>query len=749
MNKKQTQWFIERLTGSCDTVVDWRLIHDKDKGCNGKNLRGSIDEIYDTLVAYNSIGWGIFCNINQMGAQSVRAQFVDLDNTLTSDAMYHQATSEGACIAVQSSPNKYHIYWFIQPYNDNTRFTTLQRKLIQTYDGDKSIIDVTRVMRVPGFYHLKNQPVLVQGWDLPNAGNRYTIEQMEDGYKNINVISHTMNRKPLGDVDMQAPSMDLLKLALNLLNPNELARDEWLSISAAFKQSGWNHTDDVTLFNIWSQWCESYERNDSSENRKLWDSIKDTETGWKTFQSRTPVKAYEKFNAVAPLPKPTVNDTPSTKHTSQYGEILSAGECETYFDSCYWITSMSRIVDKNGRFMNATAFNGLYGGKQFIISSVGKLTDEAWKAATRSTVWTVPKVDHTRFLPQEKPFSIVKDAMRRDGLNVYIPATIDSREGDVSLWLDLLSKILPDESDRKLYCDYMAHCVKYPGVKIQYAPLLQSAEGIGKSVFFEVMQHALGDMYVYSPKAPELVKSGSTFNAWQRGKLLIVVNEIKIDERRELIEILKPMITDGRIEVQSKGVDQEMEDNAANWLFFSNYKDAIPINKGSRRYAIFYSALQSEQDILNAGMDKTYFNRLFRWLRKEGGLQAITHWLMNYPIECEAVPVRAPFTSSYQEALQITRSPMEVLIAECVDDGLQGFKGGYVSNLAVLKRCKSAGIHRANSRAVQTCLENMGYVKLGRSVCPYIQEDVENRADIYGTASNLALETYGRVQGYE
>ena len=748
----QTEWFIERLTGDKDTVMDWRVIHDTDKGEMGRNLRGSYSQCRDALESYNAQGWGVHCAVNSLDGQeckldnvtAMRANFADLDNIFTSHAMYEQAVAEGACIAVQSSPNKFHVYWLTQPYTDNERFSTMQRKLIQSYDGDKQRVSANCTMRVPGFYHCKGSPIMVTGWDLPSVDNRYTIESMEQGYQHVNVIEHVGMRKPLGDPDLQATSLEWLLFALNLTDPNEMDRGEWVSFTAAYKQAGWNLASENVLYDHWNRWCNKYTDNNLGENIKLWDSITDSEVGWNTIRSRTPIKAYETFGSV-PEVKPA---TTQTADSDSFGEILSESECKEYFKDCHFVVNQGKMVDRYGRFMNVNAFDAKYGGKQFIITSTGKLSDSAWKAATKSTLWTVPKVDHTRFLPVEEPFSVIKDALGREGLNVYMPAKIDAVQGDVSLWLDLIGRVLPDSNDQRLFLEYLAHCVKYPGEKIPYAPMLQSAEGVGKSIICEVMEHALGDMYVYSPKATELVSSGSTFNAWQRGKLLITVNEIKIDERRELIEVLKPMITDKRVEVQSKGVDQEMEDNPANWLFFSNYKDAIPINKDNRRYAIFYSALQSSADIQRAGMGKEYFDRLFKWLRHEKGLQAIAYWLLNYPIERGALPVRAPKTSSYTEALKISRSPMEIIISECIEDNVQGFIGGYVSSIAVLKRCKLAGIRNVNGESIRKCMATMGYIHAGRATRSYINEDVDNRADIYVIESCLPVEGYGQAQGY-
>lgn len=778
INRQLAEWYVQALTGDINSALDWRCIHDQRKDLPAHNFRGKLAEIFPTLESYNENGYGIFANINALDGQGrelhnvayIRAHVVDLDNVLTAQANFERAAAAGASFAVQSSPGKFHVYWRVQPYTGNDFYTLQQRKLAQVYDGDKKIIDATRVMRVPGFYHKKDSPKLVNAWALEGFQNIRTADALASELAHINVFDHVSTRSPLGTPEMAAPSLDWLKFAMSLIDPNELDRSEWLSFSAAFKQAGWTLATPEEIYDLWAAWCARYTGNEAGENLKLWDSIRDTEVGWVSIERKTPVKAYmtfgfkdapaPKMHTPAPVAPPTVGQTPTTPppavgdlvipkkdNTAQFGEILSEHECQEWFKDCYFVEQSGKIFNR-GRYMGATQFNGRYGGKQFIITSTGKLSDEAWKAATRSTCWTIPKVDHIRFLPDQPLYSIVEDELGRPGLNTYLPARIKSAAGDITPFLQWFDKILPNKTDQKILFDYMAHCVKYPGYKIPWAPLLQSTEGIGKTIFREVMQHSLGIMYVYSPKAPELVKSGSTFNAWMRAKLMIMVDEIKIDERRELIEILKPMVTDNRVEIQGKGVDQDMEDNPANWFFFSNYKDAIPISKNGRRFPIFYSALQSVDDILGVGMDEEYFKKLWFWLRDGGGLNYIAHWLLNYPIEKGALPVRAPNTSSTAEALSISRSPLENIIVECAADGITGFRGGYVSALAVIARAKNAGIRNPSTRTVQNCLEGMGYTHLGRAVRPYMQEDINSRSEIFGN-SNLRVENYGRSQGYE
>jgi len=780
------QAFVTALTGNPDAVISWRVIHDKDKGALGKNIAGTLQECWQQLCNFNADGWGVFCNINEMdllgselaNVSACRAHVIDLDDPMTAQQSYLQAVNgvPAPQFAVQSSPGKFHVYWKVQPYTGNDFYTLQQRRLIQLFNSDKSIIDATRVMRVPGFIHAKREPFLVNFTTLPAYDNIVpTADQFAAMLSHVNIIEHISSRAPLGSPEMSAPSFKWLQLALSLMNPNELDRQEWLSLTAAIKQAGWTLADEQSLRGLWDQWCAQYDQNDPAVNDKLWNSIRDTEVGWQSIERKSTVQAYQKFGFKgenAPDPKPMLpapapaenmgeiavvttglpampefNSPPPA--AAELGEILDATECAQYFKDCYFIGNVGRIFSLAGRFMDSSKFNGMYGGKHFIITSTGKITDEAWKAALRSTVYCIPKVDHTRFLPDEPLFALITDSMGRTGLNTYIKPRIDAQAGDVSRFFDHMARILPDEGDRRLIYEYMAHAVKFPGFKIPWAPLIQSAEGIGKTVFTEIMQHALGDMYVYRPKAPELIKSGSTFNAWMESKLMIMVDEIKIDERLELIEILKPMISDARIEIQAKGVDQEMKDNAANWFFFSNYKDAIPIKKNGRRYAIFYSALQSLADILAAGMDDKYFNDLFAWLRTGGGLSAITHWLMNYPIERGGISARAPFTSSYDEALKLSRSPMEVIICDAITDQISGFRGGYVSVTMAIARSKNAGLRNVTAKAVAGCLEGMGYHPIGRTVRPYLQEDASSRSEIFANIASLPIADYGRIQGYE
>ena len=761
------QAYVVALTGSLDSVIDWRALHDQDKSAAGHAKRGSLQQWWAWMCAMNNQGYGIFCNVAEMDGQGrelanvaqIRSHYIDNDGPdAQQQAERAAAAHPSPTFAVITSPGKAHTYWVVEPYKDNSRFYTIQRKLRQVFNGDRSVIDPTRVLRVPGTLHQKSDvPHLVTCHALPGYGTRTTVDALEAALVHITAVEGEGERVALGEGD-QAPSLDWLRYALTLVDPSDLDRQEWFTLTCAVKQAGWTLADEPTLRALWDEWCARYAANDPAENEKMWRSVTTTELGWRTLCKRVPslqasisfgvgqpvatVEAAPANTAVLPMPEPPALDCG--------GEYLTHLECEAWFKGCTFVTKVGQILAPNGTFMNASTFNVEYGGKQFIITGEGKKTDEAWKAATRSTLWTVPKVHHTRFLPRLTPGAIVKDDLGRTGVNMYIPPERAATPGDVEPFLRHMRAIVPDDGDLNILFDWMACIIKYPGFKIPWAPVIQSAEGIGKGIIKDLMTYAVGISYVHYPNAQQLGDSGGKFNGWMRNKVFILADEIKVDEKRHMVEVLKPLISEKLIEVQSKGVDQQMEDNPACWGFFTNYQDAVPVYRNGRRYAMFFSVLQTEADILAAGMDDAYFKALFNWMEAAGNAH-VTHWLMQRAVSPETIPMRAPKTTSWEKAVEISRSPIERVIQEAVADGVAGFKGGWVSSIAVLTRCKEAGAIKGGIQpaTLATILNNMGYTEVGRADRPWFVEDRENRATLYAFSADADVRMYGLAQGYE
>ena len=165
--------------------------------------------------------------------------------------------------------------------------------------------------------------------------------------------------------------------------------------------------------------------------------------------------------------------------------------------------------------------------------------------------------------------------------------------------------------------------------------------------------------YLVGPRLTHIVKDGGLdknikFNSWIGGKLLIVIPEVHIGDRREVMDALKPLITDRRIEIEAKGQDQVMRENHANFILTTNHRNAIQKTRDDRRYAIFYTAQQTRADVLR-DMPAEYVTAFQKWL-DQGGLADIAGYLNAYRIPDHLNPATnlhdAPYTSSTEAAIQ-------------------------------------------------------------------------------------------------
>ncbi|MAB53451.1 DUF5906 domain-containing protein [Marinobacter sp.] len=443
----------------------------------------------------------------------------------------------------------------------------------------------------------------------------------------------------------------------------------------------------------------------SGLKRDKWDDRADY------YLPRTILKACAQQKAVA-------SSKAASKPPETHTNFVVPSMMDEIFDRCVYVVNQHRAYVPGGRLLEPKQFRVIYGGRKYVIDPEGKSTTNAWDAFTESELWRPTVTDTTCFRPELEPGSIVSDGSET-AVNVWEPVNTHREPGDASRWVELVQKLLPVDQDFQTYMAYLAACVQYPGVKFRWAPLLQSAQGAGKGAISEALSWAIGQRYVHLQKASDL---GNKFNAWIQHKLLVVVDEIKAGDRREIMDSLLDLVTNKRVAVQGKGADQDTSDNRANFLFFSNNKDAILIDKNDRRYAVFYAAQQEAADLARDGMDGNYFPDLYAWLNGEGkyadrtpGYAHVAHLLQEWPIPDALNPAtsmhRAPETSSTASALVHSLGSIEQEIREQIAQDRQGFAGGWVSGTMLerfLDHIKATRQLPPNKRP--EALRRLGYV---------------------------------------
>ena len=407
----------------------------------------------------------------------------------------------------------------------------------------------------------------------------------------------------------------------------------------------------------------------------------------------------------------TTGTTTTATATASPGLIL-ASDYDAHFNGCVYIEDRYAAAVPDGSILAPQQFrsNGRYGGHRFVLDD-NKTTRNAWEAFAEAEVWRPAFAHSVCFRPELPPRSLTIDA-GRVLFNSYVPIDTACAPGDIGPFERHMALLFPDARDRAWILAYMARAVQSPGVKLQWAPLIQGVEGNGKTFLIRVMVHCVGERYAHMCNAQDLANK---FNSWIEGKLFIGVEEIYISDRRDAIDTLKNLITNRRIEIQAKGQNQITGDNRANFMLTTNYRDAIMKTDNDRRYGVFYTAQQESSDLARDGMTGSYFPNLYKWFDQAGGAAAINHHLRTYAIPAEMDPAglahRAPVTSSTAAAIEESRPAVEQAVLEAIATGETGFRGGWVSSnyLAQL-------IERVRPRSVapmqfDKLMQALGYVK--------------------------------------
>ena len=185
----QAQRFLETLDAG--TVFTFQTFDDNAERKDfrlAKVLHGTLAQHQAHLTTLQQQGAGVFVMVNEgdglihEGSKTcrtaanvirVRAHVLDLDGAPIQPVLDCGLPPH---ILVESSPGKWHVYWKVLdcPLED---YKLRQKALAARFDGDPAVCDLPRVLRVPGFWHQKNQPFMTRMVDPAGSDDASTINQ--------------------------------------------------------------------------------------------------------------------------------------------------------------------------------------------------------------------------------------------------------------------------------------------------------------------------------------------------------------------------------------------------------------------------------------------------------------------------------------------------------------------------------------------------------------------------------------------
>ena len=182
-----------------------RVFEDRDEGIfPGAKYTiecGKLSKLMETLRNHNAMNRGVFFTVNFGGHSDdaisrINAQFVEMDHASFEEQRHRIDAFPLKPSMIIKTRKSLHTYWFVRN-GEVERFREIQKRLVRQFDGDPMCVNESRVMRLPGFYHCKQEPVMVECL-LFHPERRYTQQQIADALPQ-NAGTEPVERKSGGE----------------------------------------------------------------------------------------------------------------------------------------------------------------------------------------------------------------------------------------------------------------------------------------------------------------------------------------------------------------------------------------------------------------------------------------------------------------------------------------------------------------------------------------------------------------------
>lgn len=292
--------------------------------------------------------------------------------------------------------------------------------------------------------------------------------------------------------------------------------------------------------------------------------------------------------------------------------------------------------------------------------------------------------------------------------NTYLPThhqKVTSSEVDNAKTVleEHAKKLTGDDAD--VFLDYVAFLIQKPGQKVNWAMIVQSVHGAGKSFFTDLLRAVLGQKNVQN--IDKSVIEGS-FNDYLQSQLLIVEELRDGGSRYTLANKLKDLITSDTVRINPKGFKAYQQKNISNFLCFTNYRDCLAIDQHERRWAVIYSPLK-KKDV--NGLDREgYYKRLFGLIDGPENIAACYQYLMERDLYAFNPKGHAPETSGTEELKQSSKTALHVL----VEDQVKGKEEIFPAEICELAAKEFGGSERQYRKRVSGFIKDMDYGQVGK-----------------------------------
>lgn len=275
-------------------------------------------------------------------------------------------------------------------------------------------------------------------------------------------------------------------------------------------------------------------------------------------------------------------------------------------------------------------------------------------------------VDCPTFAPGQE-LLIEEDGLRK--INTWVNPCVEPIDGDASIFENHLKFLVPDEQERQILIEWLAYQVQNPGVKIRWSVVLCGKhQQTGKSTIGHFMRKVLGEDNVKSPSNERLHE---IYTDWQEQAQLVIVEEIKHSDRIELMNKMKPFITEPTTMVRLPGGRSYTMPNRYNILMTTNHEDALLVDQYDKRYCIIQVPVERNTD--------EYYQKLYEFLDSPDCAGVLMNYFKKIKLDKFNPKGTAPMTKQKLVSIEASRNALEQFIFGRAEDRAHPFNMDVVS----------------------------------------------------------------------
>lgn len=318
------------------------------------------------------------------------------------------------------------------------------------------------------------------------------------------------------------------------------------------------------------------------------------------------------------------------------------------------VRSLGRIAEQDtGTLMTRGTFCDVNFAHYVVISA-----DDEGRQINVPKVWLT---DERRTEVEKLEYVPGGESICPDYLNLWRGMGLEPEVGDVSPWLELLQRQIPDEALRRWVIQWFAYPLQHLGAKLNTYVHLYGPPGTGKGA----VTYPLLPIYGRNGTIIGKDQISSAFNSVYASRQFVLLDEIHGGAEVGALAVsnrIKLLATSPTLTVNKKGEPEYEVRNHVNFVTNSNYSDSIKLDEGDRRACVIQFGTRDTM------IPKEWFKDVyFPWADGGGSAHLYAHLL---GVDTTGFDPKgwAPMTVWKEMVTDATRDAMEKWVRDLWDD---------------------------------------------------------------------------------